>query len=87
MRKLRNLLLNNLDLLFILFLFVVVTVFHYGKDDAQFMLYVERLDYFLMQSVFMIVVAFIITSLFYSFITYEEECKRCCKCCCCKGER
>lgn len=83
MKRFRSILLNNLDLVFIVFLFMVIAAFHYGKDDAQFMLYVERLDYFLMQSVFMIVVAFVITSLFYSFITYKEDCK----CCCCKGEK
>lgn len=87
MKILRNTLLKNMDLVFIISLFVASSVFHYGKDDAQSMLYLERLDYFLMQSIFVIVAAFLITSLFYSFITYEEECKCCCKCCYCKGEK
>ena len=87
MKKLRDVLLKNIDVVFVIFLFVVISVFNYGKDDAQIMLYLERLDYFLMQSVFVIVAAFLITSLFYSFITYEEDCKCCCKCCCCKGEK
>lgn len=85
MKKLRNILINNLDLIFIFFMFVAVTVFHYGKDDAQFMLYIERLDYFLMQSVFIIMFAFLLTCTYYSFITYEEKSKCCCKRChCCK---
>lgn len=89
MKKLRNLLLNNLDLVVLSAPIVFFLFFKFGNPSEVFFETVEAIAHFII-SVFLIIGVTIIAMAFY--VSPEEskrrrECKRCCNCCCCKGEK
>ena len=89
MKKLRNLLLNNLDLVVLSAPIMFFLFFKFGNPSELFFETVEAIAHFIF-SVFLIVGVTVVAMAFY--VSPEEskrrrECKRCCKCCCCKGEK
>ena len=89
MKKLRNLLLNNLDLVVISAPMMIILYVKFGNPSEVFFETVESIALFII-SIFLIVGVTVISMAFY--VSPEEskrrrECKCCCKCCCCKGEK
>ena len=89
MKKLRNILINNLDLVVLSAPIMFFLFFKFGNPSEVFFETVEAIAHFIF-SVFLIIGVTIIAMAFY--VSPEEskrrrECKCCCKCHCCKGEK
>lgn len=89
MKKLRNLLLNNLDLVVLSAPIMFFLFFKFGNPSEVFFETVESIALFII-SIFLITGVTVVAMAFY--VSPEEskrrrECKRCCNCCCCKGEK
>lgn len=89
MKKLRNLLLNNLDLVVLSAPIMFFLFFKFGNPSELFFETVESISLFII-SIFLIVGVTVVAMAFY--VSPEEskrrrECKCCCKYCCCKGDK
>lgn len=88
MKKLRNLLINNLDLVVLSAPIMFFLFLKFGNPSEGFFEAVEAIAHFTI-SIFLLVGVTVVAMAFY--VSPEEskrrrECKSCCKCCCCKGE-
>lgn len=88
MKKLRNLLLNNLDLVMLSALLTFFLYFKFGNPSERFF---EMANIISLYIIFTPVILFLLGGLYMTitngFDNSDSKCKCCCKCCCCKGEK